>query len=72
MLVIKNLTVDIDFHSIFFPIMEVYGDYQLWCFSICFRVQQNKETRAGLEQLEGNEVFFLSLVNIVVLIHKII
>ncbi len=30
MLVIKQLMVPIDFHSIYFPIMEVNGDQQLF------------------------------------------
>ncbi len=47
MLVIKQLIVPIDFHSISFPTMEVNGDQQLFC------VQHKKETYTGLERHEG-------------------
>ncbi len=46
MLVIKNVMVPIDFHSISFPIMEVNGDQQclvLQNFRISSFVQHKKE-----------------------------
>jgi len=49
--------VPIDFHSLFFNIMEVNGVHQLFGYQrssnyfIC--VQQKKETIAGLKQLEA-------------------
>ncbi len=58
MLVIKQLMVPIDFHSISLPNMEVNGDQQLFGSSkmyqnIFFCVQHMKETYTGLEQHEG-------------------
>ncbi len=59
MLVIKQLMVPIDFHSISFPTMEVNGDQQLlvWFFNIFlnifFCVQHKRETYTGLERRVG-------------------
>ncbi len=57
MLVIKQL-MPIDFHSIYFPIMEVIGDQKtVWFFKILqnifFCVHREKETYTGLERCEG-------------------
>ncbi len=57
MLVIKQLMVPIDFHSISFPIMEVNGDQQLFGSSKFFKYLLfffNKETCTGLERHEVN------------------
>ncbi len=51
MLVIKQLTVPIDFHSISFPTMEFNGDQQLSLK--LWSVQHKKETYTGLEWHEG-------------------
>ncbi len=56
MLVIKQLMVHIDFHSIYY--MDVNGDQQLFGSTkffknILFCVQHKKETYTGLEQHDG-------------------
>ncbi len=55
MLVIKQLMVPIDFHSIYLPTMEV--NPAVWFFKILqnifFCVQHKKETYTGLERHEG-------------------
>ncbi len=57
MLVIKQLMVPIDFHSIYFSTMEVNWERQLFgsskFFQIFFCVQHMKETYTGLEQHKG-------------------
>ncbi len=57
MLVIKQLMVPIEFHSISFNTMEVKGDQQLFSSSKFYFLQnifyvQHKETHTGLEQHE--------------------
>ncbi len=57
MLVIKQLMVPIDFHSIYFSAMEGNWDRQLFVSSkflqIFFCVQHMKEIYTGLEQHKG-------------------
>ncbi len=56
MLVIKELLVPIDFHSISFP-MEINGDQQLFGSSKFFKISSfvfnKKQTYTGLERHEG-------------------
>ncbi len=57
MLVIKQLMVPIDFHSITFPTMEVNGDQQLFGSSKFFKISSSvfniRNFYTGLEQHEG-------------------
>ncbi len=70
MLISKRFLVFIDFHSIFFT---YYGNQWLpethILQNILFFVQQKKESHAGLEQLEGEDMMMRKLHNVHTMMH---